>query len=81
MADKTQFELFNVSFPIFAHTYLDLIDFGFTDTAKKFFEVNSEHHRLYHASELGYLSSVCAPHQILLDPYTHRLRWVDRIGC
>jgi hypothetical protein len=44
------------------------------DTAIKFFEDNAENHRLYHPSELGYLAGIRAPHQILLDPYAHRLR-------
>jgi transcription initiation factor TFIID subunit 5 len=74
MLTSIQFELFAVSYPIFAHTYLDLIDFGFMDTAIKFFEDNAENHRLYHPSELGYLAGIRAPHQILLDPYAHRLR-------
>lgn len=32
--DMWKFELDNVSFPLFAHTFLDLIDFGFTEAGK-----------------------------------------------
>lgn len=73
LADE-QFELDNLSFPLFAHTFLDLIDFGFTDAAQQFYKENHEHHKVYHPSELSYLSAISAPHQILLDPYAKRLR-------
>lgn len=75
-----------MSFPLFAHTFLDLIDFGFGETgestldlcsnlpAQEFFKVNQEHHAVYHPTELSYLSAITAPHQILLDPYCQRLR-------
>ncbi|KLT41252.1 WD40 repeat-like protein, partial [Cutaneotrichosporon oleaginosum] len=72
--DMWKFELDNVSFPLFAHTFLDLIDFGFTEAAQKFYQDNAEHHRVYHPSELSYLAGINAPHQILLDPYCQRLR-------
>lgn len=69
-----QFELDNISFPLFAHTFLDLIDFGFTDAAQQFYKENHEHHKIYHPTELSYLSAISAPHQVLLDPYAKRLR-------
>ncbi|BEJ09401.1 hypothetical protein CcaverHIS641_0603160 [Cutaneotrichosporon cavernicola] len=72
--DMWKFELDNVSFPLFAHTFLDLIDFGFTEAAQKFYKDNCEHHRVSHSSELSYLAGINAPHQILLDPYCQRLR-------
>lgn len=72
--DMWKFELDNVSFPLFAHTFLDLVDFGFTEAAQKFYKDNAEHHRVYHPSELSYLAGINAPHQILLDPYCQRLR-------
>lgn len=45
-----------------------------TFPALRFFKEHSEHHKLYHPSELSYLSAITAPHQILLDPYCKRLR-------
>lgn len=72
--DLWRFELDNLSFPLFAHTFLDLIDFGFADAAQRFYQENAEHHKVYHPSELSYLSSITAAHQILLDPYAQRLR-------
>ncbi|KAL1411834.1 Transcription initiation factor TFIID subunit 5 [Vanrija albida] len=72
--DMWKFELDNVSFPLFAHTFLDLIDFGFTEAAQRFYQENAEAHKVYHPSELSYLSSITASHQILLDPYCQRLR-------
>ncbi|TXT07500.1 hypothetical protein VHUM_03220 [Vanrija humicola] len=72
--DMWKFELDNVSFPLFAHTFLDLIDFGFTEAAQRFYQENAEAHKVYHPSELSHLSSITASHQILLDPFCHRLR-------
>ncbi|KAL7424637.1 Transcription initiation factor TFIID subunit 5 [Cryptotrichosporon argae] len=71
-------ELDLLSFPLFAHTYLDLVEFGFKDAARQFFTDQSDAHRATYPSELSHLSSVNAAHQILLDPFAQRLRYVVR---
>ncbi|ORX35243.1 WD40-repeat-containing domain protein [Kockovaella imperatae] len=51
-------ELDAISFPLFAHTFLDLMAFGFTEAARKFFEANKSHHIQAHSQEISSLSGV-----------------------
>ncbi|TYJ55590.1 hypothetical protein B9479_003740 [Cryptococcus floricola] len=61
-------ELDNVSFPIFVHTFLELIHLGFLKTARDFFTQQSPHHAPLHPQEISTLSSLSSPSQIAQNP-------------
>ncbi|KAK4683919.1 transcription initiation factor TFIID subunit 5, partial [Tremellales sp. Uapishka_1] len=72
--DMWKTELDSLSFPLFAHIFLDLIEFNLMEAAREFFKTHSPQHEALHSSELSTLSSISGKHHVLIDPYVNRLR-------
>ncbi|KAJ1553851.1 hypothetical protein HK405_006727, partial [Cladochytrium tenue] len=56
--EKYRMELSSVLFPIFAHTYIDLVNRGMTEQARQFMDLYKAEHAENHSSEVMRLSSV-----------------------
>ncbi|WWC88043.1 uncharacterized protein L201_002946 [Kwoniella dendrophila CBS 6074] len=66
-------ELDNLSFPLFVHTFLELIHFGFLKTARDFFEQQSTHHRPFHPQDISALSSISTKEHVQANPFAQRM--------
>ncbi|OCF41614.1 transcription initiation factor TFIID subunit 5 [Kwoniella heveanensis CBS 569] len=71
--DIWQAELDNLSFPLFVHTFLDLINFGFLKSARDFFEKYSSHHRALHPQDISTLASVSMREHVQSNPFCQRI--------
>ncbi|WWD16408.1 hypothetical protein CI109_100834 [Kwoniella shandongensis] len=66
-------ELDNLSFPLFVHTFIELIQFGFLKTAQDFFEKHQAHHQLVHPQEISALASVSTKNHVIANPFCQRI--------
>ncbi|WVW80264.1 hypothetical protein I302_102242 [Kwoniella bestiolae CBS 10118] len=66
-------ELDNLSFPLFVHTFLELINFGFLKTAREFFERHSTRHRPFHPQDISALSSISTKEHVKANPFCQRM--------
>ncbi|KAG4304664.1 hypothetical protein PORY_002057 [Pneumocystis oryctolagi] len=57
-------ELRRVLFPIFIHSYLDLISKNQTNSAKQFFDTYSSEHEVLHGHDIRHMSSITLPEHI-----------------
>ena len=63
-----------MSFPLFAHTFLDLMSFGFTQAARNFFELHRQHHLQEYSQEISSLSAVTSRFLLTTNAYCQQLR-------
>lgn len=63
-----------ILFPIFCHFYLDLVQYGFEDAAREFFDSFSASLELMHSSVLNRLSNLRLPSHVQSDELAHRFR-------
>jgi transcription initiation factor TFIID subunit 5 len=89
VADAVQPELDSLSFPLFAHTYLDLMHNNFTAAgklvsmlrrlsqadrvARQFLDRDRPHHELVHATDVAQLASVTSKHMMKTNSFCQRL--------
>ncbi|WRT65799.1 uncharacterized protein IL334_002748 [Kwoniella shivajii] len=66
-------ELDNLSFPLFVHTFLELIEFSFLKTAREFFKQHSVHHRPLHPQDVSTLSSISTKEHVHANPFCQRI--------
>ncbi|RXK40353.1 transcription initiation factor TFIID subunit 5 [Tremella mesenterica] len=66
-------ELDALSYPIFIHTYLDLMSFGFTRAAREFFDKHSSAHQPQHPQDIATLSSIKNRQHLSSNPFCQRL--------
>nr|XP_019001799.1 transcription initiation factor TFIID subunit 5 [Kwoniella mangroviensis CBS 8507]OCF65260.1 transcription initiation factor TFIID subunit 5 [Kwoniella mangroviensis CBS 8507] len=66
-------ELDNLSFPLFVHTFLELVNFGFLKTARDFFEGRSTHHRPFHPQDISTLSSISTKEHVKANSFCQRM--------
>ncbi|WWC60418.1 uncharacterized protein I303_102990 [Kwoniella dejecticola CBS 10117] len=66
-------ELDNLSFPLFVHTFLDLIHFGFLKTARDFFKQHSAHHQPLHPQDISALTSISTKEHVQANPVCQRM--------
>ncbi|WVN87164.1 uncharacterized protein L203_102340 [Cryptococcus depauperatus CBS 7841] len=71
--DMWKAELDNVSYPLFVHTFLELVNFGFQKSARTFFERHSQHHRELHPHDISSLSSIITTEHIRRNPVSVRM--------
>lgn len=67
-------ELSELLFPVFVHTFLDLIDTASRSAALEFFTVQSPSHITLHSRELATLATINSPAHILMNPLFKRFR-------
>ncbi|KAK8861670.1 hypothetical protein IAR55_002493 [Kwoniella newhampshirensis] len=66
-------ELETLSFPLFVHTFLELIQFEFLKTARDFFQKHHAQHQLVHPQEISTLASISTPDHVLANPFCQRM--------
>nr|XP_019011969.1 transcription initiation factor TFIID subunit 5 [Kwoniella pini CBS 10737]OCF50750.1 transcription initiation factor TFIID subunit 5 [Kwoniella pini CBS 10737] len=66
-------ELDNLSFPLFVHTFLDLIHFGFLKTARDFFQTHASHHQPLHPQDISALASISTKEHVQANPFCQRI--------
>ncbi|WVF65877.1 hypothetical protein IAT40_000614 [Kwoniella sp. CBS 6097] len=71
--DLWRAELDNLSFPLFVHTFLELINFNFLKSARDFFEKYSAHHRALHPQDISTLASVSTRDHVQSNPFCQRI--------
>ncbi|TMW57565.1 hypothetical protein Poli38472_003490 [Pythium oligandrum] len=71
--DMYKYELHAVAFPVFVHSYLDLMAKGYVDAAKTFFQRFSSDHMRLHVEELRQLSLVFSPEHVRTNEYAQQV--------
>ncbi len=72
--DDYRAELTQLLYPLFVHTYLELVAVDQRDGAGAFFASFRDDHTLFNLEELNQLSHVSAPEQLARNEYARRLR-------
>ncbi|KAJ2556796.1 Transcription initiation factor TFIID subunit 5 [Coemansia sp. RSA 1933] len=56
--DVYKHELYAASYPIFAHSYMDLLHRGLCEKASEFMELYSGDHKVFHSKDIGVLATL-----------------------
>ncbi|WVQ78829.1 hypothetical protein IAT38_000920 [Cryptococcus sp. DSM 104549] len=71
--DMWKAELDNLSYPLFVHTFLELIHFGFLKSARDFFHKHHIHHQPFHPQDISSLASVSTKDHIKANSLCQRM--------
>ncbi|KAJ1907313.1 Transcription initiation factor TFIID subunit 5 [Coemansia sp. IMI 209127] len=62
--DVYKHELYAASYPIFAHSYMDLLHRGLCEKASEFMELYSSDHKVFHSKDIGVMATLKTKHHV-----------------